>query len=170
MENKWIADRGYGTGMALAFQGDKDFVRRSVNFAYNYLIDPKAHVREQHENFVVVNTSMEALREAFKKEGYCKRMQQLHRQMRVNQEENYPADFEERINAYVRATLSGDTSVEDPRPDTHVETEDMVVMANAYAEIHADEQIATLGFEDFMRDVSKAGVGAHEVMDFEKAS
>src|SRR3954471_17994643 len=38
---KWIADRGYGTGMALAFQGNPEFIRRSVNFAVNFLLSDK---------------------------------------------------------------------------------------------------------------------------------
>ena len=46
MENKWLLKKG-PVKNRLGFYGSKDFVRKSINFAYNYgLIDPLNEVKK----------------------------------------------------------------------------------------------------------------------------
>jgi hypothetical protein len=83
--NRWIADRGYGTGMALAFEGDPDFIRRSINFAINFLVQGEHVVRQLTPTFVVVNTSMERIEDALFSEAFPRE--------RLKLAEQFPLDF-----------------------------------------------------------------------------
>jgi len=68
--NKWIIDKSYGNGCALGFMGDKNFIRKSVNFAVNFgLINPQTEPNALSDKFVFINTSEEELNKALLEEG-----------------------------------------------------------------------------------------------------
>lgn len=168
MVNKWIADRGYGTGMSLAFQGDEEFVRRSLNFAANFLLSSKAQARELSPNFVLVNTTMDELVDALQREGYAMKMRELYAaRPRVRLEaEDFPDTFEDDVNKFIRATLSGDTSVKDPTARImDDETEEMREEATTYGIEYAKTEIGKLEFDAYMRQMSTAPVVCHAVSD-----
>lgn len=79
--NQWIADRSYGTGIALAFSGEPEFVRRSINFAVNYLLTETQKIREQTQTFAVVLTTEENLRLALYREAYNLKMLEVRKAM-----------------------------------------------------------------------------------------
>lgn len=180
LTNKWIADRGYGTGMALAFQGDEQFLARSVAFAVNFLLSPKSQIKQETASFVVVNTSMEALVNALQEEGYLRKMLELRaksaNQLSLLEDEDFPEDFEEKVAAYMAASMAALTSeaaaeVEKTNPVAGIFFEDkadlasMEKIAREFGRKYATEQIATLEFEDFMRHVPKNGVHTYTVSD-----
>lgn len=179
--NRWIADRGYGSGMALAFEGDADFIRQSSNFAYNFLFgSSRAAVSQVTPSFAVVNTSMEQLVEALENEGALKKELELRseyfkangRDVDLMEEEDFPADFEEKMRAYSRAILAAST------PEQVKEAEKLNLAAgldrideDTLAEwkkemkeagrIHAQDVVSKLHFEDFMQRISHAGLHTH---------
>lgn len=180
-EGRWIADRGYGTGMALAFEGDEAFIRQSTNFAANFLISDKANIDVYTPSFVVVNTTMEKLVEALEFEGYLQEMLRLRTEYRKDivtdfdllQEEDFPADYDERLNAYTHAILAANSPEEvkaAEKLNPHGKLQDwpaeieaeLETKAKAFGKTYAQEEIAKLHFEDFMRHVSRAGVNTHE--------
>lgn len=165
-ENIWIADRGYGTGMALAFQGDENFIRRSVNFAMNFLITPRSQIKQHTPSFVIINTSMDELKKAFKREGFCIGMQKLRAKYPITEleEDDFPEDFEQRVNEFISKTLTGDKTAVDPlacvEDDPQLEIE-----AEEFANEYAEKQMQNIRFEDFMRKISRAGLREHEFIE-----
>lgn len=180
MKNIWIADRGYGTGMALAFQGDASFIAKSINFAANFLLSEKSQIKQQTPSFVVINTTMDALVEALESEGFLSKMLELRGQLEnpldILEEDDYPADFEKRVEEFTRALLSASTPAQvaeaaklDPTigiwADDPVQVATMEREARAYAKKYAQDEVAKLTFEDFMRHVSQAPVQTHAVTE-----
>jgi len=167
MKNEWIADRGYGTGMALAFQGDAAFITQSINFAVNFLLSPRSHIKEQTASFVIINTTMEELVKALEFEGYCRKMLELHKaQPAVEFDvEDLPEDFDQKCEEFIMKTLAG---VDYPEPTAGLmpaETPEMVKEAKAAGVKYAQVEVAKIRFEDFMRRVSRAGLAQHAVTD-----
>lgn len=170
-KNKWIADRGYGTGMAIAFQGDENFIRRSVNFAANFLLTPRSQIKQHTPSFVIINTTQEDLVKAFELEGYTLKMQELWKNIPTVQidEDDLPADFEERVREYTLKVLTGDPTAVDPVANMYPEeTPAMVKEATAYSKKYAQDRLAEIESEDFMRRISRAGLQEHAFT--EKAS
>ncbi len=180
--NRWIADRGYGTGMALAFEGDPEFIRRSVNFAATFLLSDSAHVKEQSPSFVIVNTTMTKLMEALTFEGYLAKMLELRKEHSKNvvseidllDEDDLPADINEQCRRYTEASFSARDfkeakAAEELDPFRGLNKDDPVLLAKWEAEAikfskeYADKEIAKLHFEDFMRHVSRAPVHTHSI-------
>jgi hypothetical protein len=178
--NRWIADRGYGTGMALAFDGDKDFIRRSINFAINFLVHDASNIHQHSPSFVVVNTTEERLKAALYQEGYSRELLRLSQAEPLDNpllaldDEDFPADFNERCEKFradlwaaanpeeVAEVLKRDPTrgIFDTEPDEgHDER------AKAWARQYVDEEMGKLQFEDFMRQFSSAGLTTHEVAE-----
>jgi hypothetical protein len=183
-QNVWIADRGYGSGMALAFQGDPEFIRQSVNFAVNFLLSATSQIKEQTPSFAIVNTTMEDLTNALISEGSLRRMLELRKEHRKNhgsefdllEEDDYPLDYDEQNAAYIWAVLAAQTPEEVVKAEelnimSNIDKDDPVLLAKwekdarAYGEKYAQEEIAKLRFEDFMRGVSRAPVASHTLID-----
>lgn len=176
-QNKWIADRGYGTGMALAFEGEPDFVKRSINFAANFLLSEKSEIRQETPTFAVINTTMENLTKAFELEGYCLRMRELlktaENPMDLIRDEDFPADWDERLDKFSTALLSAKNAKEvaeimktDPMRGLEiVETPEMVADATAWGKNYAKDELAKIVFEDFMRHVSHSPISTHAVSE-----
>ncbi len=168
MENKWIADRGYGSGMSLAFYGDEEFVTRSMNFAANFLLSSKAQARQSTPNFALVNTTMEELEAALRMEGYVIKLRELHAALpkaRLDAED-YPADFDDRVRAYTHSLLTGANDVPDPTAYLNEpETDEMREIASRHGIVHAQAEMAKLEFDAYMRHVSQAPVACHAVID-----
>lgn len=176
-ENKWIADRGYGTGMALAFEGDPEFVKRSINFAANFLLSEKSEIRQETPTFAVINTTMENLTKAFELEGYCLRMRELlktaENPMDFIRDEDFPADWEERLEKFSHDLLAAKNAKEvaevmkrDPMRGLEiVETPEMVADATAWGKKYAQEELGKLVYEDFMRHVSHSPISTHAVSE-----
>lgn len=172
-EGKWIADRGYGTGMALAFNGNPEFIRSSLNFAFNFLLSDKSQVKEQMPGFVIVNTTMENLVKAFQLEGYCMKMQELIKgaedPMDILTDEDFPADWDERLKKFGedmfatknRNDVAKVIATDPMRGLTIEETPEMVAAATLAGIEHAKKEIAKIEFEDFMRHISRAPVESH---------
>jgi hypothetical protein len=70
-KNNWLYQT-QGERVFLAFQGEEDFVRKSVNFAYNYGL---IHSCEENvstfgtENFCFIRTTMRLIAKTFRQEG-----------------------------------------------------------------------------------------------------
>lgn len=178
--NRWIADRGYGSGMALAFNGDPEFIRRSVNFAINFLVHDASNIHEYMPSFVVVNTSMERLGKALYDEAFARESLKLSQEssrpnpLSVMQDEDFPDDFNEKCVQFradlhaarnwkeVQAVLARDPTVGifEIELDPEIKTK-----ASELARNSVREQLAALVFEDFMRRVSQAGVMTHQVSE-----
>jgi len=167
MKNKWIADRGYGTGMALAFQGDAEFIRTSVNFAVNYLLSARAQIKEQTPSFIIINTTTDELMKAFALEGYCLKMRELWAKVPPLEleDDDLPEDFEQRVDTFIRKTLLDDPTAVDPTASMYVETPEMIAEAEAAGIEHAKKEFAKIEFEDFMRRVSRAGLREHAMSE-----
>jgi hypothetical protein len=167
--------------MALAFEGDPEFIRTSCNFAANFLLDSKANIYQMTPTFAIVNTTMENLTAALEFEGYLQKMLELRTEARkvhgsvfdLLQPEDYPADYDEKCDAYMRAILAANSPEDvadaeklnphknlDELPD-EVEKE-MERQAKAYGKEYAAKELAKLHFEDFMRHVNRAGLSVHE--------
>ena len=164
-KNKWIVDRGYGSGMALGFQGDANFLRRSVNFAVNRLLNRTAQIKHMTDNFYVVNTSMEALRAALIEEGAAFKKIELLKAIPFVEPE-YPENYEELVNAYVEAQLKGDESVKNPVFEQKIDEAAIDEQARAYGEVYAEEELAKLESDDFMTRLSHSSVVTHDIADF----
>lgn len=160
--------------MSLAFQGDEEFVRRSMNFAANFLLSSKAQARQQTPNFALVNTTMAELEDAFRAEGYVIKMRELYAaRPRVRLEaEDFPDDFDEQVRKYTHELLSGNENAVDPTQYMmDEETDEMREISTQYGEEHAKREMAKLEFDAYMRLVSPASVVTHAVVEsFEKGS
>lgn len=156
MNNKWLVDTGYGTGMALAFSGDKNFVDRSINFAYNWLLGSKANVTRESETFAYVSqTNKEKLRSALEREGYCQKIDELLSKSEMPNVDEIEVSDEE-IDNYIRSMLKGDENVVDPF--AHIcpqETPEMIETATVYSKEYAEGIMQTLVGESFMPDSFK---------------
>lgn len=166
--NKWIIDRGYGKGVAVAFQGDEDFVRKSSNFAENFLLTGNATVKEYMPTFHVVYTTMEKLIAALEFEGYCQKLSELHRNRPKYhiEDEDVPDSFNERCKEFLGAFLKGDYSLPDPTKYLHEEeTEEMREIAREHGRQRAQIILADLVSEDFMARISDAPLPTHDVIE-----
>ena len=132
--NQWIADRSYGTGIALAFQGDPDFVRRSVNFAINYLLTESQKVKEQTQTWAVVLTTEANLRLALYREAYNLKLGEVYRNM-------------------PRKEIDWDSLPEDFDPSSIVffdePSEEQLAIVSDYARQRMEEQMLLLVAETF---------------------
>ena len=180
--NRWIVDRGYGSGMALAFEGDADFIRQSSNFAHNFLFGEsgKASVNQTTPSFAIVNTTMERLVSALELEGALNKESELRAEyfnqngsdVDVMEEDDFPDDFEERVRAYNIAMVAARNpeevaKAEELNPITGLDRIDEEILdgwkektAEA-GRLHAQDVISKLHFEDFMQGVSRAGLHTH---------
>ncbi len=110
--NRWIVDRGYGSGMAIGFEGDKNFIRRSVNFAINFLVHNPLNVHYHTPTFVSVNTTHERLEKALYDEAYARELLRLTTEFNKTQpnplailnDEDFPENFDEQTEKF-RADL-----------------------------------------------------------------
>lgn len=80
-ENKWLADRGYGTGCALGFQGSPEFIKQSTNFAVNMGLIGSGEFRQTSENFGYIVTSMEKIQAGLTLEGELLTEQLIRREI-----------------------------------------------------------------------------------------
>lgn len=95
-------DRGYGSGMSVGFEGDANFIRRSVNFAINFLVHDPSNVHYHTPTFVSVNTTLERLKKALYDETYARELLRLtteHNKTQPNplsilNDEDFPENFE----------------------------------------------------------------------------
>ncbi len=175
--NKWIADRGYGSGMALAFEGDPAFIERSINFAVNFLLSEKSEIRKQMPSFVIVNTTFDNLRNALETEGYCMKMAELlngqENPLDIMREEDYPADWEDRLRNFERDLIAAKTPAEvadvmkrDPMRGLVISpTAENEAEARAFGKEYAQTELAKVTFEDFMRKISRAPLETHAMVE-----
>jgi hypothetical protein len=166
--------------MALAFEGDPDFIRRSINFAINFLVQGEHVVRQLTPTFVVVNTSMERLEDALYREAFARERLKLAEQFPLDNalaamdDEDFPPDFEERCTQW-RADLwaaanpkeTAEVMQRDPTRGIFPDEDDPALEAKAkeLALNSVKEQMDALVFEDFMRQFSHAGLQTHDVAE-----
>jgi hypothetical protein len=163
--NRWVVDKGYGSGIALAFQGDPEFIRTSVNFAVNYLLPPTAKIKENTPSFVICITSMAELRKAFELEGYCLKMRELlatTEDFPELDEDDFPDDLQERMWDYLVKSWKGEEAT-DPLENVFVESDEMVQLAEEAGRLYADKELQKIEYEGFMQHISRAGLREHKV-------
>jgi hypothetical protein len=104
VNNEWIIDKGYGSGVVLGFRGAPEFIEQSKNFVRNYLIGPTASITELFGNFCTVITDYLSLQKAIFNEQYNLYMAALIRDApRIDyQDEDYPPNFIEECEAYMK--------------------------------------------------------------------
>lgn len=180
--NHWIIDRNYGSGIALGFRGDKDFIARSVNFAFNYVLPPNAQVREFTPNFSSVNTTMEKLVAGLTLEGIVLKKRELVRTfIRAREDarnaeddaktqEQLEAEYNElkpKVDAYLHAHVYGDDSVPCPVDDTIPNEAEMDAEAELAGPLYAEAEMAKIIFDDYMTKYRSSAVVFHTMSDGE---
>lgn len=163
--------------MALAFHGDPDFIRRSINFAANYLVTDKSEITQETVSFAQVNTTMEGLADALEREGYNLKMVELLKDapcpILQAEDEDFPDDWEKRMHADFEARCNAkdwqaikEIDAKDPTNDlTFTETPAMQAEAKAFGIKHAQKVIGELEFKTFKREASREGLATHSLAE-----
>ncbi len=78
MKNRWTIQVA-GEKILLGIYGTKEFIERSLNFAYNYEVIPEMAVihRPGSDNFCYIGTKMRKLTRGLKREGRVKKVAEL---------------------------------------------------------------------------------------------
>lgn len=175
--NKWVVDRTYGSGMALGFVGDPDFIRRSTNFAINFLVHDASKITVQTPRFSTLNTSEERLRDALYREAYAQEMLKLaagdRSPLSTMEAEDFPEGFDERLEEFSRKLMLAGTPEEvaevmksDPTAIFEEKTPiDREVIADVRAKARVEEQMQALVSEEFMRSLAGFGLEVHQVAE-----
>lgn len=150
--------------MALAFQGDEEFIRKSINFAANFLLSKASNIKKQTSSFVIINTTMEELTAALETEGYLQKMAELLKAQPAVEfsDDDLPDNLEEQVNEYTIKMLKGEPCKDPTAALSVVETPEMVRAAKKHGAAYAKAEIEKIHFEDFMRRINPAGLTQHE--------